>query len=450
MDSQDDKTYDKKNLSERIKRTEEFEIGETTAFWANRQKYQGLRRFLRFLFYVFLGFVIFLLVVAVAVGVWWKRIHDPIQNRISQTDSDPTLLPGWLILRDFDEEPVEMRSKLLKKYRRRLQDIHENISNDDPVINSRLRRVGFFLRRYSQERDQLMSEWAATKISQPAGQINYRVVRVSPEEKYISSADIQPSPALLEFIEKLKEVEESQISPPSQSQTESNVRSLFKEWFLEQMIAYDEAPDDRKVRTLTDAVSELNDFSMVYNHSREEAGLSPLSDLEQIRELHYMTDAWFDLDHPEETARLFWFKDLILAINVNLRAGKAEKIESLILFPPESPKTISLGGGLVKRFLKGRGTDSGKVADAPSEGSVGENQEIPENGPETEGENGDGSGDLKSDEAQDEAPEEAPNDVKDEAPEEANGQNATEPEKAPESTDSPETSDSSEDAIEFF
>lgn len=297
-------------------------------YWA-RKKHRMVNRFFRGILYFILFSTVLLLVVLIGIGVWIKRFYDPID----MSRADKTRLAGWIVLRDFANETPETRSKLAERYFDPLQRI-DKVDFDSPAVKKFIP----YAKEYAEQRNKKVAEWDANKVKRSFARTDYRIVPSDPNQVYIAVKDIEPTPNLTDYLDQRKKSKPSDVRS-AENRTESNIRVLTKEWFLQQMTKYEDAAENEKASSIEKTASELNHLSYLYNSALAEMGLPNPTRMEQIRDLHFMTDVWFDDTPPEELARLLWFKDLILSVFIAQQTGTDENIDKLIRLPVKKTKT---------------------------------------------------------------------------------------------------------------
>ena len=123
------------------------------------------------------------------------------------------------------------------------------------------------------------------------------------------------------------------------SSTEKNVQLLIMQWFATRCKSYDAAPDDQKKAKLDAISAELTNVQGFYNGIREAAKKKPLTQSELLREFEMSVESWCEFASLEELAKILWFKDLVVGIVANQKAGASFAAFS---YPPLVPsKSVS-------------------------------------------------------------------------------------------------------------
>ena len=114
------------------------------------------------------------------------------------------------------------------------------------------------------------------------------------------------------------------------------------------MVIYDNRPDDGKVAAILESAQSLNHFSELYDKARTELGLPPQGTVEQIRDLNHIVAGWLDNTTPDYLARLYRFKDVMVAVMAAERGGgDPAAAEPLITHVAASEKKPGLLKGLL-------------------------------------------------------------------------------------------------------
>lgn len=351
------------NSEERNHPLSDTSIGGSESFLARKSYY-----FIRSLLF---GFLYFLLVLALLImlallsfGIYVKNCHKQISTQ-DVKKAHAVKLAGWLAFNDIEKQSPEVRQRLVKKYVSRANSLGKADLNSRVYVKA-LPYIKRIAKDYSDRRQQKLDEWEAQNKRRPISQTDYKIV--DGPGSFINSSEVQPTDSLLERIQEQQDARKKgdTDSQFKESRAESNIRVLAKEWFLRQIELYDREPDDQKAGFLMKFADTLNHFSALYASARAEVGLPPQGDVEQIRDLNYLTSGWLDSTPPEQLAQLLWFKDIAIAVIIAQRAGKStDAVEQLI----SRTKSSSESGGILKDLF---GNSRASRKDAPKKSSASE------------------------------------------------------------------------------
>lgn len=334
----------------RIQPLDESLLGESASPMGRRSYY-----FFRSLLYGFLYFVLvmalLLILTLIGIGLWVKQCRKTISPHQAQKAHN-VQLTGWLAFNDMQKQTPEVRNRLVRKYEYRLNLLQKSDINS-PVVMKAIPYIKQAAQEYLQKRDEkiVAQETAARKnaIARP----DYRITSGPESGRFILTDEIRPTDALVEEIQRRRdEIKQERDKNPlayHESQIESNIRTLAKEFFIRQMVIYDNRPDDGKVAAILESAQSLNHFSELYDKARTELGLPPQGTVEQIRDLNHIVAGWLDNTTPDYLARLYWFKDVMVAVMAAERGGgdPAAAAEPLITHVAASEKKPGLLKGLL-------------------------------------------------------------------------------------------------------
>ena len=342
--------------------------------------------FFRSLLYGFLYFVLvmtlLLILTLIGVGLWVKHCKRSISPNQAQKAHN-VQLTGWLAFNDMQKQTPEVRNRLVRKYEYRLNLLKESDINS-PIVMKAIPYIKQAAQEYLQKRDEKIVAKEVESRKRAIGRPDYRITSGPDSGRFIALNEIVPTDELTEQIKRrhdeLRELKtESDPLAFRESQIESNIRTLTKEFFLREMVIYDERPDGKKVDAILECAQALDHFSKLYDKARTELGLPPQGTVEQIRDLNHIVVGWIDTTTPEYLARLYWFKDVMVAVMVAERGGDPAAVaESLVTHNEPSEKKPSLLRGLLEnvRIQKaGGGDNDGAAAGRNADGD--ENAEKP-------------------------------------------------------------------------
>ncbi|MBR5415859.1 MAG: hypothetical protein IK105_07995 [Thermoguttaceae bacterium] len=330
----------------RIQPLDESLLGESSSPMGRRSYF-----FFRSLLYGFLYFVLVMILLIIltliGVGLWVKHCRKTISPHQAQK-AHSVQLTGWLAFNDMQKQTPEVRNRLLRKYEYRLNLLQKSDINS-PMVVKAIPYIQQAALEYLHKRDEkiIAQEIEARKTA--IGRPDYRVVSGPDSGRYIATDEIQPTEELVERIKRRHDELRAEYDPLAyhESQIESNIRTLTKEFFLHQMVIYDNRPDNEKVACILETAAALNHFSELYDKARTELGLPPQGTVEQIRDLNHIVAGWIDTTTPEFLARLYWFKDVMVAVIVADRRGDPATVAEQMVSHADAAKKPGLLRGIL-------------------------------------------------------------------------------------------------------
>ena len=316
--------------TELIKPLDDSLLGESASLSA-KKSYFFFRSIFFGCLYAFLVLALLTVLTLVGIGIWVKYCQKTISPRASRR-ARSVQLSGWLAFNDIQKQTPEVRETLVNKYVYRLDQL-EHADFSSPLVVRAIPYIKQVAREYLQKRDEnvINQELSAKKgvISPP----DYQIITTADSGTYVLSTEVKPTKALLENISNLKKDHRGDTSVPieKESRVESNIRTLTKEFFLRQMTRYDGRSDEEKPLLIVETAQTLLRFSQIYDRARIELGLPPQGAVEQVRDLNHIVAGWAYTTEPETLARLYWFKDVMVAMTLAERSGKTlDAVEPLI------------------------------------------------------------------------------------------------------------------------
>ena len=348
----------------RIRPLDDSLLGESSSPMGRRSYF-----FFRSLLYGFLYFVLVMallvILTLIGVGLWVKHCRKTISPHQAQKAHN-VQLTGWLAFNDMQKQTPEVRNRLVRKYEYRLNLLQKSDINS-PVVMKAIPYIKQAAQEYLHKRDEnvIAQEVEARKSS--FARPDYRVVAGPESGRYIATSEVVPTDELVEEIKRRNDELRKEYDPLAfrESQIESNIRTLAKEFFLRQMVIYDGRPDDGKVAAILESAQTLNHFSELYDKARTELGLPPQGSVEQIRDLNHIVAGWIDTTTPEYLARLYWFKDVMVAVLVAQRGGDPAAVAESLIVHADAP---SKKPNVLKGFLQSvRAANEGGGTKEPAE-----------------------------------------------------------------------------------
>ncbi|MGI5832259.1 MAG: hypothetical protein ACOX6D_06970 [Thermoguttaceae bacterium] len=341
-------------------------LGGTRSFTA-RRSYYFFRSLLFGFLYTALVLTLLCILALIAVGLWVRSSRKPISVRAS-VKAQSVQLSGWLAFNDIQKQTPEVRENLVKKYVNRLDKL-EQAEMASPFVVRAIPYIKQAAAEYLRQRD---DDLIARELASQKGTISlpdYKITSGPDSGRYILSSEIQPTDALSEKIRTRKNGDGSKdtpLFPTNESQIESNIRTLTKEFFLRHITIYDNRSDKEKPACILECARTLNRFSALYDKARTELGLPPQGSVEQIRDLNHIVSGWIDTTSPEDLARLYWFKDVMVAVIIAERSGKTETAIEPLITHVSPDKSSGQRGGLLRGLFGSGSSPKFEKADSPA------------------------------------------------------------------------------------
>ena len=284
--------------------------------------------------------VLFLFLLAAGFGVWFYRsiATDPIDVETA-TPQKATL---WLAARDFSKEDESTRDKLFDYYSDVIDTQAKAIEEtaDAPQTDESKSTAKSVIKNVSatfiSKNDAKVAQWEQTRERLPYIRVDYVVVAdKNRRSDYILSTDIEPGPALKKRWQKRQSAVINR--KVKRSRLEKNIQWLSMQWFLKKAAEYDATPDEKKKAKLEKTSRELNAMQNLYQKSRTDANLEPLTRSQAIASLDNMIEGWYEIADPPELARALWFKDLVV---IAMIAQEAPALAAL--YPPKVRKNARI------------------------------------------------------------------------------------------------------------
>ena len=282
----------------------------------------------------FTVFVILILLVVGAVALFARRYMAPIVVE----EATPDKAVGWLVLRDLSEESADNQEKLFDLY---IGSVTVPSAEDGKKRAYKLPEpVKKFSGLFLAGREKKVDEWEKSYDRPPYLRVDYIIKpQKTRTSKYILSSDVAPGPSLEERWNAKREQLAKGEKGPKKTLAEKNVQLLIMQWFATRCKSYDAAPDDQKKAKLDAISAELTNVQGFYNGIREAAKKKPLTQSELLKEFEMSVESWCEFASLEELAKILWFKDLVVGIVANQKAGASFAAFS---YPPLVPsKSVS-------------------------------------------------------------------------------------------------------------
>lgn len=280
-------------------------------------------------------FSILALIVVVCALVLWRRYCAPIDLERATVDKQA----AWLVAQDFSKQSSETREQLFDMYVGKISaPSPENAAETVYKLPDSAKKIaGVFL----SGRDEKTSKALESYQRAPYLRVDY-VVSLDPNSKsqYLTSSDVKPSSTFIERWNK-RQAEMKDRKRPKRPKSEKNIQLLAMQWFVAKYKTYDAAPDPKKKATLDAIVLDLENLQTFYNELRASAGLPKTTRAKMLREFELTADSWMEMAEPDELAKVYWFKDLLVAITVAkmspLSDGQTTKGPFAFKYPPLKP-----------------------------------------------------------------------------------------------------------------
>ncbi|MBQ3388784.1 MAG: hypothetical protein IJG60_06190 [Thermoguttaceae bacterium] len=316
--------------TEQIKPLDDSLLGDSDSLSA-RKSYFFFRSIFFGCLYAALVFVLLIVLALVGIGIWVKYCQKTISPQASRR-AHSVQLSGWLAFNDIQKQTPEVRETLVRKYVNRLDKL-EQADYSSPVVVRAIPYIKQAAREYLQKRDEDVVNQELSRKKSTITPPDYKIISTPESGRYILSTEIQPTEALVKTVAEAKNASRSNAHPfaRKETQVESNIRTLMKEFFLRQMTRYDRRSDEEKPLFIAESAQIITRFSQIYDRARVELGLPPQGAVEQVRDLNHIIAGWVYTTEPETLARLYWFKDVMVATILADRAGKTlDAVDPLI------------------------------------------------------------------------------------------------------------------------
>ena len=376
--------------NEQITPLDDSLLGDSASLSA-RKSYFFFRSIFFGCLYAALVFILLIVLALVGIGIWVKYCQKTISPQASRR-AHSVQLSGWLAFNDIQKQTPEVRETLVKKYVSRLDKL-EKADFNSPVVLRAIPYIKQAAREYLQKRDESVINQELSRKKSTITLPDYKIIQTPQSGRYILSTEIQPTDSLVKTAAEAKNTGRSNAPPLARKETqvESNIRTLMKEFFLRQMARYDRRSDEEKPLFIAESAQTIIRFSQIYDRARVELGLPPQGAVEQVRDLNHIIAGWVYTTEPETLAQLYWFKDVMVAVILADRAGKTlDAVEPLITHAksdPDKDQKKDAFSGLFGSYLsqKKGASPSGADSALPSPEETPE----PSSGEEAEGEGAD-------------------------------------------------------------